>query len=172
MYYNPYIPYAGSSCSDCGDTRQSPKMMPATMPMAQQPMIHPMMQQPMMQPMPVGFPPQPSGGVIPGTPGVTGDGAVTAEESYIENILRFNRGKIGTFYMTFENNPEWAARVFRGRVETAGRDHIILSDPSTGRRYLLLMVNLDWVEFDEPLAYIPPQLPPQVQSQLTTREFE
>lgn len=78
------------------------------------------------------------------------------EESYIENILRMNLGKMASVYMTFENNPEWPARVFRGRVEAAGRDHIILSDPETGKRYLLLMVNVDYVVFDEPLQYVPP----------------
>ncbi|GIM47779.1 hypothetical protein DNHGIG_33280 [Collibacillus ludicampi] len=83
----------------------------------------------------------------------------TAEESYVENILRMNRGKIATIYMTFENNSLWNAKVFRGRVETAGRDHIIISDPETGKRYILLMVNLDYITFDEPITYIPPAYP-------------
>ena len=38
-------------------------------------------------------------------------------------------------------------------IEAAGRDHLILSDPSTGIRYLLLMVNVDYVTFDEPINY-------------------
>lgn len=84
---------------------------------------------------------------------------MSAEESYVENILRMNRGKIATIYMTFENNSLWNAKVFRGRVETAGRDHIIISDPETGKRYLLLMVNLDYITFDEPIEYIPPTRP-------------
>lgn len=81
------------------------------------------------------------------------------EESYIENILRMNRGKIATIYATYENNPKWPALTFRGRVEAAGRDHIILSDPETGKRYLLLMVNVDYITFDEPLQYVPPGVP-------------
>lgn len=67
-----------------------------------------------------------------------------------------NLGKVGTFYMTFENNTEWNAKIFKGVVEAAGRDHIIISDPTTGRRYLLLMLNLDYVTFDEPLVYTLP----------------
>ena len=58
--------------------------------------------------------------------------------SFIENILRLNRGKMATVYMTFENNDEWNAKIFRGRVEEAGRDHIIIGDPETGMCYLLL----------------------------------
>lgn len=55
--------------------------------------------------------------------------------------------------MTFENNKEWNAKVFKGEIEAAGRDHIILSDPKTGVRYLLLTVYLDYITFDEPIAY-------------------
>ncbi|MFV9510344.1 spore coat protein GerQ [Tepidibacillus sp. LV47] len=85
-------------------------------------------------------------------------GQLPIEESYIENILRLNLGKIATIYMTFENNKEWNAKVFRGRLEAAGKDHIIISDPETGKRYLLLMVNLDYITFDEELNYVPPAI--------------
>lgn len=80
-------------------------------------------------------------------------GMLPVEESYIENILRLNKGKIATVYMTFENNERWNAKVFKGIVEAAGRDHIILSDPETGKRYILLMVYLDYITFDEELNY-------------------
>jgi spore germination protein Q len=98
-----------------------------------------------------GLPAVPSGAGI--TP--TGGSIVTVpqEESYVENILRLNRGKMATVYMTFENNSQWNAKVFRGILEAAGRDHLILSDPSTGIRYLLLMVNLDYITFDGPINY-------------------
>ncbi|MGG4033315.1 spore coat protein GerQ [Paenibacillus cisolokensis] len=94
----------------------------------------------------------PSGSVI--TPsGCTIVTAPPSEESYVENILRMNRGKMATFYMTYENNREWNAKVFRGVIEAAGRDHIVISDPSTGMRYLLLTLNLDYVTFDGPIKY-------------------
>ena len=78
------------------------------------------------------------------------------EESYIENILRLNLGKMATIYMTYENNSEWNAKIFKGKLEAAGRDHIIISDPVTGMRFLLLMVNLDYITFDEQLNYTYP----------------
>lgn len=43
------------------------------------------------------------------------------EQSYVENILRLNLGKTGTFYMTYENNSQWNAKVFTGVIEAAGR---------------------------------------------------
>lgn len=92
------------------------------------------------------------------------------EESFIENILRFNKGKIGTFYFTYQGNKEWNAMVYHGRVETAGRDHIIISDVSTGKRYLLLMSNLDWAEFDDRINYPTSYISPEVERNLTSTE--
>ncbi|KFZ41983.1 spore coat protein GerQ [Anoxybacillus flavithermus] len=86
-------------------------------------------------------------------------GMLPVEESYIENILRLNKGKIATVYMTFENNREWNAKIFRGAIEAAGRDHLILSDPQTGMRYLLPMIYLDYVTFDEEINYEYPFAP-------------
>ncbi|WP_420810384.1 spore coat protein GerQ [Halobacillus ihumii] len=80
-------------------------------------------------------------------------GMLPMQESYIENILRLNEGKRATVYMTFESNEQWNAQIFRGIIEAAGRDHIILSDPETGKRYLLLMIYLDYITFPEEINY-------------------
>ena len=40
-------------------------------------------------------------------------------------------------------------------IEQAGRDHLIISDPSTGKWYLILMIYLDYVEFEEKVNYSP-----------------
>lgn len=89
----------------------------------------------------------------PQPPGTDVPGMLPVEQSYIENILRLNKGKKATVYMTFENNERWNAKVFKGNIEAAGRDHIILSDPESGKRYVLLMVYLDYITFDEEIAY-------------------
>lgn len=80
-------------------------------------------------------------------------GMLPIEESYIENILRLNKGKLVDVYTTFENNREWNAKIFKGVIEAAGRDHLILSDPQTGKRYLIPMVYVDYVTFEEPVEY-------------------
>ncbi|MEK4027668.1 MULTISPECIES: spore coat protein GerQ [Bacillaceae] len=85
--------------------------------------------------------------------GINVPGMLPSEQSYIENIFRLNRGKPVTVYTTFENNREWNAKIFKGIIEAAGRDHLILSDPQTGMRYLILMVSLDYATFDEPIEY-------------------
>lgn len=80
-------------------------------------------------------------------------GMLPIEESYIENILRLNKGKLVDVYATFENNTQWNAKIFKGIIEAAGRDHLILSDPQTGQRVLLPMVYLDYVTFNEEIEY-------------------
>ena len=76
------------------------------------------------------------------------------EQSYIENILRLNKGKIGKFYCTFPDSNDWKDTVFTGIVEQAGRDHLIISNPSTGKWYLILLVYLNYAEFDEKINYL------------------
>lgn len=75
------------------------------------------------------------------------------EQSYIENILRHNKGKRAKLYVSFPDSVEWRDKVFDGIIEQAGRDHIIVSDPQTGKWYLVLMIYLDYVEFDERINY-------------------
>ncbi|TDL79123.1 spore coat protein GerQ [Peribacillus frigoritolerans] len=96
------------------------------------------------------------GGGMQQTPTQAQGGMLPLEESYIENILRLNRGKVATIYMTFEASKEWNSKIFKGVIEAAGRDHIILSDQKTSKRYLLLMVYLDYITFDEEIAYYYP----------------
>lgn len=76
------------------------------------------------------------------------------EESYIENILRLNRGKPGVFHFSFEHAVEAGKNTLAipGMVEAAGRDHVILST-AAGKRYLLPMIYFDYAEFNEELNY-------------------
>lgn len=79
---------------------------------------------------------------------------LTAEQSYIENILRMNKGKKAKFHITVPGSAQWQDRVFDGIIEQAGRDHIIVSNPTTGEWYLILMIYLDFVTFEESINFI------------------
>lgn len=74
------------------------------------------------------------------------------EQSYIENILRLNRGKRATIYMNFEGS-QWGSKVFKGELLEAGKDHILLKDNQTNTTYLLLTIYLSYVTFDEEVNY-------------------
>jgi len=102
--------------------------------------------------------------VFPGTPLYSGGNPVPnqssvpgielpLEQSYIENILRLNKGKNARVHMTFPDSNEFRDREFTGIIEQAGRDHIILRDPKTGTWELLLMIYVDFITFDEKINY-------------------
>lgn len=76
------------------------------------------------------------------------------EQSYIENILRLNRGQPGTFHFSFEHGERGTTtKTVRGFVEAAGRDHVILREARTDHRFLFPMIYFDYAEFDEELNY-------------------
>lgn len=77
------------------------------------------------------------------------------QESYIENILRLNKGKQVEVYTSYPDSTEWHDHVFRGIIEQSGRDHIILSDPNSGNWYLIFMIYVDYIKFDERITYKP-----------------
>lgn len=78
---------------------------------------------------------------------------VELQGPYNENIFRANTGKIAHFYMSFRDSVEWRDKVFTGVIEEAGRDHVIISDPKTGKWSLLVLIYLNYVEFEEPINY-------------------
>ena len=53
----------------------------------------------------------------------------------------------------YSDSVEWRDKIFEGIIEQAGRDHLILSDPDTGKWYLILLIYLDYVEFPEKINY-------------------
>ena len=97
---------------------------------------------------------------FPGNPIYTNSGSVPnqqtqmnfnvpVEQSYIENILRLNRGKKVEIYASYPDSDEWKNKIFSGIIEQSGRDHIILSDPKTGDWYLILIIYVNFIKFDE-----------------------
>lgn len=106
--------------------------------------------------------------VFPGSPIYTGNNPspnqqnmqpayaseIPIEQSYIENILRQNKGKKVIVYASFgDAAPEYKSKTFSGIIEESGRDHVILSNPTTGKWTLILMIYIDYIEFDEKINY-------------------
>lgn len=91
---------------------------------------------------------------IPSPPGnISFSESLPMEQSYIENILRLNKGKKVKAYFSYPDSTQWRDKVYGGIIEEAGRDHLVLSDPKTGDWYLLRMIYLDYVEFEEKIKY-------------------
>ncbi|MDV7765410.1 spore coat protein GerQ [Peribacillus sp. CSMR9] len=148
---NPYgnYPYGGSPYYPYENNEFDPRQQqaPYQQQAYQQPSYQPQL------PTKAGTPQQVPMPMNPATSGPQVPGMLPVEASYIENILRLNKGKLVTVYTTFENNKEWNAKIFKGIIEAAGRDHLIISDPQTGKRFLIPMVYLDYITFDEEIEY-------------------
>ena len=105
------------------------------------------------QPYPQSTPPYPTYDTTQNTNAMYNVGLPIDEQSYIENILRLNRGKKARFHITVPGSIKWQDRVFEGIIEQSGKDHTIVSNPNTGEWYLILMIYLDFVTFEEPINY-------------------
>lgn len=100
------------------------------------------------------FPTNNPSGTIESPPGnINYSESLPMEQSYIENILRLNKGKKVKAYFSYPDSTEWRDKVYDGVIEEAGRDHLIMSEPKTGNWYLLRMIYLDYVEFEEKINY-------------------
>ena len=93
---------------------------------------------------------------IPSSPpaNISSTNSIPMEQSYIENILRLNKGKRVNAYVSYPDSSEWQNKVYSGIIEEAGRDHLIISDPGTGNWYLIRLIYLDYVEFMEKINYV------------------
>ena len=81
------------------------------------------------------------------------DGILDIEQSYIENVLRQNKGKKVKVYASFADSTSWRDRMFEGTIEEASRDHLIVC-LLDGRNILIPSIYMDYVEFEDKITYI------------------
>ena len=84
---------------------------------------------------------------------ISSQSSLPLEQSLIENILRLNKGKKVKVYASYPDSNEWRDKIYTGIIEESGRDHLILSDPTTGTWYLIRMLYVNFVEFAEKINY-------------------
>ena len=81
------------------------------------------------------------------------DGILDIEQSYIENVLRQNKGKKVKVYASFSDSTSWRDRMFEGTIEEASRDHLIVR-LLDGRWILIPSIYMDYVEFEDKINYL------------------
>ena len=57
---------------------------------------------------------------------------LTMEQSYIENILRLNKGRKVKAYVSYPDSSAWQNKIYEGIIEEAGKDHLIIYDNGVG----------------------------------------
>lgn len=66
---------------------------------------------------------------------------------YTETIINENIGKKATVYMSFADSIEWRDKVFVGKVESAGRDYVLLRTDNN-KQLLLWSIYINFIEFE------------------------
>lgn len=79
--------------------------------------------------------------------------SIPREQSYIENILRLNKGQKIKAYVSYPDSSAWQNKVYEGIIEEAGKDHLIIRDPVNNIWYLIRIIYLNYVEFMDPIIY-------------------
>ena len=85
---------------------------------------------------------------------ISNENFLTMEQSLIENILRLNKGKKVKAYVSYPESSAWQNKIYDGIIEQAGRDHLIIRDVKDGTWYLIRMIYLNYVEFEEKINYV------------------
>lgn len=85
---------------------------------------------------------------------ISSNQVLTMEQSLIENILRLNRGKKVKAYVSYPESSAWQNKIYEGIIEQAGRDHLIIRDVKNNLWYLIRMIYLNYVEFEENINYV------------------
>ena len=85
---------------------------------------------------------------------ISSEQGLTMEQSLIENILRLNKGKKIKAYVSYPDSSSWQNKVYDGIIEQAGRDHLIIRDVKNDAWYLIRMIYLNYVEFEEKINYV------------------
>lgn len=70
------------------------------------------------------------------------------EKTNFINLLKSNKGKKVTIYMSFPLS-DIKEKSFSGILEETENDYIILSNPTTGKWNMLFMLFMSYIEFDE-----------------------
>lgn len=85
---------------------------------------------------------------------ISNEQTLSMEQSLIENILRLNKGKKIKAYVSYPESSAWQNKIYDGIIEQAGRDHLIIRDIKNNTWYLIRMIYLNYVEFEEKINYV------------------
>ena len=57
-------------------------------------------------------------------------------------------------YVSYPESSAWQNKIYDGIIEEAGRDHLIIRDIKNDAWYLIRMIYLNYVEFEERINYV------------------
>lgn len=71
---------------------------------------------------------------------------------YINELLRLNKGKRVTLYVSYPNSRESQDKVFKGTMITSGDDYIVLKN-ELNQSLIVWLYNVNYFVFDEEISF-------------------
>lgn len=71
----------------------------------------------------------------------------------LSNLLNTNIGKKVSIYTTFKDSIDFRDVEFNGIIEQISEKYILLSNPETGKWYLIPVEYINYIKFDENINY-------------------
>ena len=78
---------------------------------------------------------------------------VPMEQQYINNILKQNINRKGTFYLSYPSSVDWRDHKVTGVIKTVGNDYVIIYDKKNDVINLLMLMYLNYITFNEDINY-------------------
>ena len=69
-------------------------------------------------------------------------------DTFVNTVLRNTIGRRAQLYFSYPDSDKWRDIVYDGIIELIGEDYIIISNPEGTKVQVLLMLYLEWVEYD------------------------
>ena len=70
------------------------------------------------------------------------------DQIYIDTFLKNKEGKFVKVYITVPGSSSWQDKLFEGVIENVGSDHVILSNTSTGEKYLIPLIYIVFISYN------------------------
>lgn len=69
-------------------------------------------------------------------------------DTFVNTVLRNTIGRRAQLYFSYPDSDKWRDIVYDGIIEVIGEDYIIITDFETRKIQVLLMLYLEWVEYE------------------------
>lgn len=69
-------------------------------------------------------------------------------DTFVNTVLRNTIGRRAQLYFSYPDSDKWRDIVYDGIIELIGEDYIIITDYETRKIQVLLMLYLEWVEYE------------------------
>ena len=79
--------------------------------------------------------------------------SIPQNEDTVETILKKNKGKKIKLNISIPTSGEYQNKIIEGIIEQSGKDHITISNPSTGEWTMIPLIYINFITFEEPVNY-------------------